>query len=297
MTKYNLNKLKLAILLYFVFGVLYFSYSQSKKDQIELLTLKYDSLSSANEAQRNLFIKEKESLNLFIQNIRLENESFSEKNEQLNKQIQQYKSEIEILKNEVKKLSDSISRYTNFQILSFWILEEIEIIAGPVMQVDYAVLQISDKTIKGFVGWASQGESDFYISGDLINGSFIGDVFYIGCEEDCTTPSGNFQLKIENLKLKLSGAARVDHDEIPSYNGKHFFNGESLTDLLIEPKIGSKVLMSNIINNDEMGVEIIEIGNYEKINGEYNLWYKVKINDKIGWVFGGLCTVCPNSAE
>jgi hypothetical protein len=241
-------------------------------------------------------MNEKESLNLSIQNIRMENESFSEKNEQLNKQIQQYKSEIEILKNEVKKLSDSISRNTNFQILSFWISEEIEIIAGPVIQVDYAVLQISDKTIKGFVGWASQGDSDFYISGDLINGSFLGDVFYIGCEEDCTTPLGNFQLKIENLKLKLSGAARVDHDEIPSYNGKHFFG--SLTDLLIEPKIGSRVLISsNIINNDEMGFEIIEIGNYEKINGGYNLWYKVKINDTIGWVFGGLCTVCPNSNE
>jgi hypothetical protein len=44
-----------------------------------------------------------------------------------------------------------------------------------------------------------------------------------------------------------------------------------------------------------LGAEILAIGNYEKINDTYNLWYKVKINDVIGWVFGGLCTVCPES--
>ena len=43
------------------------------------------------------------------------------------------------------------------------------------------------------------------------------------------------------------------------------------------------------------GARIIEIGNYEKINGAYNLWYKVEIDNVTGWVFGGLCTTCLNA--
>lgn len=297
MIRYKFKKQNLAILLFTLFGFYFVSYSQSKKEQIELLTLKYDSLSNVNLGDRNKFKKEIENLNQVIEKIELEKDSFSIKNEQFQKQILHYKSQIEILENKIKILGDSISKYSTFQILSFWILEEIEIIAGPVMQVDYAVLQVSDKNIKGFVGWASQGDSDYYISGDLVNGTYIGDVFYVGCVDDCSTSIGKFQLKIENLKLKLSGAARVDHDEIPSYNGKHFFLADALTDLLIHPKIGSKILMANFITNDEMGAKILEIGNYEKINGEYNLWYKVNIDNITGWVFGGLCTVCPNEQD
>jgi len=297
MSTHYINKIKHAILLFPLLSFVPFSYGQSKKEQIELLTLKYDSLSLVIEAERLSFNKEKETLSLDIHNYKSEKETYLIKNEQLNKEIEFYKSEIEKHKKEINNLKDSISNSNNFQILSFWIQEEIEIIAGPVLQSDYAVLQVTEKTIKGFVGWASQGDAEYYISGYLLNGAYIGDVFSIGCEEDCTIPVGKFQLKIENLKLKLSGDARVDHDEIPSYTGKHYFNGDALTNLLIEPKMGSKELMTKIINDDDMGAEILEIGNYEKINGEYNLWYKVKINEVIGWVFAGLCTVCPNSNE
>jgi hypothetical protein len=292
MTKYKFNKQKISILICMFFSCLTDSFSQSKKEQIELLTLKYDSLSIVSLEERTRFIKEIEKLNIVNENIILEKDSFRLKNDELNKQIVLYKSQIEMLDSKINKLSDSISKYSTFEILSFFIQEEIEIIAGPVMQVDYAVLQISDKTIKGFVGWASQGDSEYYISGNLVNGTYIGDVYCVGSVENCASLKGKFQLKIENMNLKLSGEARVDHDEIPIYNGKHFFHGGALTDLLIEPKIGSKILKPNII---DLGAEILAIGNYEKINDTYNLWYKVKINDVIGWVFGGLCTVCPES--
>lgn len=297
MIRYKVKKQKLAILLCTLFGFYFVSYSQSKKEQIELLTLKCDSLSNVNLEDRNKFKKEIDNLNQVIEKIELEKDSFSIKNDQFQKQIQYYKSQIETLENKIKILGDSISNYSAFQILSFWILEEIEIIAGPVMQVDYAVLQVSDKNIKGFVGWASQGESEYYISGNLVNGTYIGDVYCVGSVENCEDSRGKFQLKIEDMKLKLSGDARVDHELIPVYNGKHFFHGGALTDLLIEPKIGSKILKANIINNDEMGAEILEIGNYEKINGEYNVWYKVNIDNVTGWVFGGLCTFCPNEQD
>jgi hypothetical protein len=190
-------------------------------------------------------------------------------------------------------LGDSISKINKLEILSFLIQEEIEIISGPVLQVDYSVLQISRKTLKGFVGWASQGEAEYYISGSLNNDQYIGDVYQIGSNK----VMGKFQLKIKDLKLKLKGDARVDHNEIPIYNGKHFFHGGAITNLLSAPNLKSAVLMpkASFMNNNRKGARIIEIGNYEKINGAYNLWYKVEIDNVTGWVFGGLCTTCLNA--
>lgn len=269
------------------------SYSQTKKEQIESLKVKYDSLNTVKSEERIWLTRKIDSLNLFIGNIKREKDSLFLKNEQLNMQNQLCIGQTNILQNQIKTINDSLSKYSTFRILSFSKSEEIEIIAGPILQVDYAVLQVSEKSIKGFVGWASQGSSEYFISGNLLNGTYIGDVFCVGSVQNCDyLKTGKFQLKIENMKLKLSGDARVDHDEIPAYNGIHFFNGGALTDLLDQPKMGSKVLLTNISNNDEMGAQIIEIGSFEKINDEYNLWYKVKINDVVGWIFGGLCTVC-----
>ena len=103
-------------------------------------------------------------------------------------------------------------------------------------------------------------------------------------------------IKIQDLKLKLKGDARLDHEEIPIYNGQHFFDGGALTNLLRLPSLKSSVLKpkSSFINNEQKGAKIIEIGNYEKVNGAYNLWYKVEIDNVTGWIFGGLCTVCPD---
>jgi hypothetical protein len=295
MSTYHINKIKLAILLFPLLAFVPFSYCQSKKEQIELLTLKYDSLSLVIEVERHSFNKEKETLNLDIHNYKSEKEKYLIKNEQLNKEIEFYKSEIERHKREINNLKDSISNSNNFQILSFWIQEETEIIAGPITLIDYVVLQISKNEIKGFFGKAGQDLSADFISGTFFNDSYIGDLYPIGWESGGESSVGKIQLKIENFNLKLSGHGF--HNEIPLYTGKHFFNGGALTNLLIEPKMGSKELMTKIINDDDMGAEILEIGNYEKINGEYNLWYKVKINEVIGWVFAGLCTVCPNSNE
>ena len=182
-------------------------------------------------------------------------------------------------------------KINKIEIISFLFHDNIEIISGPVLQVDYSVLQISGKDLKGYVGWASQGESEYYISGSLRNDQYIGDVYRIGSNKVI----GKFQLKIQDQKLKLKGDARLDHEEIPIYNGQHFFHGGALTNLLSSPSLKSTVLRSksSFINNKRKGARIIEIGNYEKINGAYNLWYKVEIDNITGWVFGGLCTVCP----
>jgi hypothetical protein len=302
MSTYHINKIKLAILLFPLLAFVPFSYSQSKKEQIELLKLKYDSLIVVTESERAMFLKERETLTLNIQRINSEKETCFKKTEELNEEIKLTKRELELINKKIIQLYDSISKSKKFNIVSFSI-SEIEILgAGPgyenfVKEIDYAVLQITDNAIKGYVGWASQGDGEYFISGDLVNGSFIGDVFNISCSGDCNSFQGKFQLKIDNLKLKVSGDAHLNNDEIPVYNGLHFFQG-ALTNLINEPLMGSKVLLSSIINSEnEISAEILEIGNYEKLNGEYNLWYKVKINNVTGWIFGGLCTFCQSSDE
>ncbi|MFN5673789.1 MAG: hypothetical protein ACK46W_01810, partial [Bacteroidota bacterium] len=181
-------------------------------------------------------------------------------------------------------LKDSLKFKNNFQILSFGYQDE----NSRFLETIFVILQITENNLKGFVRRTSQAESSYFISGQLLNGTYLGGMFYIGlCDDNCLSDVNKFQLKIENLKLKLSSDGHFFIDEIPLYNGKHYFV-ENQTNLLIEPKIGTKEVMTNIGNNDKIDVKIIEIGNYEKINGAYDLWYKVKINDVTGWVFGGL---------
>ena len=52
------------------------------------------------------------------------------------------------------------------------------------------------------------------------------------------------------------------------------------------PKVTSKIL--NKVDLSKIQVKLIEIGNVETIGKETDFWYKVKINDIEGWIFGGL---------
>jgi hypothetical protein len=267
----------------------FFVLSQSKKEQIEDLNFQIDSLKSTLTIERLDFNKSKETLSFDLQNLQTQKEKLLVENDRLSKEIENCRLENNLSVNRLKKLEDSLSNSNKFQIISFLMNEETEIIAGPIILVDYAVLQISKNELRGFIGKAGQDEWGYFISGIVVNDSYIGDVYYIGCETDCESSTGKFQLKIENSNLNLSGAARGFHDEIPIYNGKHIFHGN----LMSEANINSKTLMLDFSNDIENRAEILEIGNYEKINDNYDLWYKVKINGLIGWVFGGLCTVCP----
>ena len=105
----------------------------------------------------------------------------------------------------ILKTEDTISKLNKIEIISFLFHENINIISGPVLQVDYSVLQISGKDLKGYVGWASQGESEYYISGSLRNDQYIGDVYRIGSNKVI----GKFQLKIQDQKLKLKGGRKT----------------------------------------------------------------------------------------
>ena len=105
---------------------------------------------------------------------------------------------------------------------------------------------------------------------------------------------GWFQGTADAVRQSLRHISNLEFEL--SENGQHFFDGGALTNLLRLPSLKSSVLKpkSSFINNEQKGAKIIEIGNYEKVNGAYNLWYKVEIDNVTGWIFGGLCTVCPD---
>ena len=52
------------------------------------------------------------------------------------------------------------------------------------------------------------------------------------------------------------------------------------------PSFDSKIIEEIKIKNDS--IELLEVGNLEKKNGEWDVWYKVKSKNKEGWCFGNL---------
>lgn len=184
------------------------------------------------------------------------------------------------------------SKSSDFKIISFLKSEELVIVAGPVFKCDYAVLQISSDSIKGLLSSSAQGSVEYFISGFKMDEEYVGDISYL--ENDSVI--GKFKLRIQDGKLKFIGDCSFDSERlgIPIFHGQHGFHGGAITGVLNEPKIISKELIprNDFIQNDKIFASILEIGKHEKINGEYNLWYKVKINNTVGWVFGGLCSLC-----
>lgn len=52
------------------------------------------------------------------------------------------------------------------------------------------------------------------------------------------------------------------------------------------PTIKSQIISK--IDVTQSKIELLEIGKPEKIGKKFDQWYKVAINNKIGWIFGGL---------
>lgn len=52
------------------------------------------------------------------------------------------------------------------------------------------------------------------------------------------------------------------------------------------PSFSSKI--KEELKSNNLSIELIEIGNFEKKDGEWDIWYKVKSNTIEGWCFGNL---------
>jgi len=104
------------------------------------------------------------------------------------------------------------------------------------------------------------------------------------------TDSMQFEFRFESngnqMKLlEFSGGGPVDINELTLSQIRYSFTGASknFRDL---PNTKSNIIGK--IDCKKVKIELIEIGKKEEIGKTIDFWYKVRIDDKIGWLFGGL---------
>ena len=102
---------------------------------------------------------------------------------------------------------------------------------------------------------------------------------------------GDFNMELSNDSNKL----KYKKSEFLISNLKYSFSNimqmsgvsvEKKKKIYESPNTISKVLSEINLKKDK--VELIEIGNYEKIGKDYDIWYRVKINEFEGWFYGGI---------
>lgn len=155
--------------------------------------------------------------------------------------------------------------------------------------VNYFLFQVQDGKLRGIVSNSAQMNSEYFIEGDYKDGIFTGKIFQIGCSEDCSANEQKFNIQLNDQQLVVPEELKSYFDDVPVYNGMNFITSSRKTELRSQPTLDSEQFYHF---EDEVEAEILEIGSYEKIDDMYDVWYKVKIHNEVGWVFGGLCSLC-----
>jgi len=68
-------------------------------------------------------------------------------------------------------------------------------------------------------------------------------------------------------------------------DAKYKFYG-GIKEVTLSPTPSSKVVFQTDVKNDR--ILILRIGKFEKIGDTYDFWYEVQVDNKQGWLFGGL---------
>ena len=155
--------------------------------------------------------------------------------------------------------------------------------------VNYFLFQVQDGKLKGVISSTAQTMSEYYLDGEYKDGVFSGKQYQIGCYEDCSGPDQNIKIQLNDKNFIVPEELKSFFDVVPVYNGKNFITSSRKTELRSQPSMDSEQFYHF---EDEVEAEILEIGSYEKIDDMYDVWYKVKIHNEVGWVFGGLCSLC-----
>ena len=155
--------------------------------------------------------------------------------------------------------------------------------------VNYFLFQVQDGRLKGIMSSAAQTMSEYYLDGEYKDGVFNGKLYQIGCYEDCSGPDQKIKIQLNDKNFIVPEELKSFFDVVPVYNGKNFITITRETELRPEPSLNSEKFYNS---DDQVDAEIIEIGPYEKINDTFDVWYKLKINNEVAWVFGGLCSLC-----
>ena len=176
------------------------------------------------------------------------------------------------------------------RVLYFKDVEDIQIVTGPIIQVHYAIIQLDNDSLKGYLGVFSQGTREYFLRGTKsAKGEYTGTYITKGINNRGLSQN-RFRLNIKDSKISLNG-------HFPPL----FINEIAQTTEMPEIDYSSTVLRSGpskssnlVLDSTEMvqlsnrNCRIIQIGPIESANKGPNQWYNVQIGDNIGWLLGGL---------
>ena len=128
----------------------------------------------------------------------------------------------------------------------------------------------------GYITTFYQGD----LNGSLILGNKITTQIFEG--QDQGTRKEKFKIEFTNGKLKVDD----NPDFIERVDLNYSFNWDGFKNFRELPNTSSKVITK--INTEKSKILLLEIGSVETISNKIDFWYKVNLNEAIGWIFGGL---------
>ena len=118
------------------------------------------------------------------------------------------------------------------------------------------------------------------LNGTLISGNKITTQIFEG--QDQGTRKEKFKIEFINGKLNVDD----NPDLIERVDLNYSFNWDGFKNFRELPNTSSKVITK--INTEKSKILLLEIGSVETISNKIDFWYKVNLNEAIGWIFGGL---------
>lgn len=146
--------------------------------------------------------------------------------------------------------------------------------------VNKVVMQIADNQVRGYYGWAAQGESSFYFEGQVIGNEIKGDMYSLVDKQ-----KSPFVFKIKNKTLNLTSPSgpvvlnTLEDELIETFNQYNIY---------AQPDMSATIIQRNAPIKDQK-FKIIEIGKMGPSGDSYlpfNVWYKIKNEHTEGWTLG-----------
>ncbi len=176
------------------------------------------------------------------------------------------------------------------RVLYFKDVEDIQIVTGPIIQVHYAIIQLDDDSLKGYLGVFSQGTREYFLRGiKSAKGEYTGTYITEGINNRGLSQN-RFRLNIKDNKISLNGHFPflfineiAQTTEIPEidYSSTFLSSGPSKSSNLVLDS-------TEMVRLSNRNCRIIQIGPIESANKGPNQWYNVQIGDNVGWLLGGL---------
>ena len=166
------------------------------------------------------------------------------------------------------------------------------------IEYDYIVIHINNMTVRAFHSGGENVEgssSKTFFTGSIKDGNISGNCKMIFSFYDDETDGEitdekdeTFLINMNTDQSKIKIFKPKENTQSPTGLAKAEFSYEftGIRNFRQDPNTNGKILSKVDFANSE--AELLEIGNLEKIGQTTDFWYKVKIQNSEGWIFGGL---------